>query len=212
MEHEQSCRYECLILWQWDFLVYIHCSLLLMLSAYEIPHRSGAHAWGADKSGPWASKVRGKPGWERKYHPPCGKLVWRTFRWAPGKDSCDHMVPFNAAKGRREQMAGQYPWAQRVSFQWLKKRAFAITPLKVKILLENRNCSLQLKWNFKNDFSIQQWGKNKTHLFFRLNHLWLCLFWPILLALSVFIRSFMKRFFSNGYITSILMVSINRNC
>lgn len=62
----------------------IICSLLLMLSAYEIPHRSGAHAWGADKSGPWASKVRSQPWWERKYHPPCGKLVWRTFRWAPG--------------------------------------------------------------------------------------------------------------------------------
>lgn len=56
------------------------CSLLLMLRAYEIPHRSGAHAWGANKSGPWASKVRGQPWWERKYRPPCGDLVWRTFR------------------------------------------------------------------------------------------------------------------------------------
>lgn len=63
----------------WHSGIFI-CSLLLMPSAYEIPHRSGAHAWGADKSGPWASKVRGQPWWERKYRPPCGNLVWRTFR------------------------------------------------------------------------------------------------------------------------------------
>lgn len=183
------------------------------------------HASGLTNRPPSLPAEQGQP-WLRREGRGPPMDIQRGARGAQGMPQMAQASPRSRRGGRREggRGGGADAWAQGVSCQLLKRSAFSCRPsLTVKILLESRKLSFKWKLNFKNEFSIQQRGKKKIQKpaspVFQIEpfaapslRLFRPIFFFFFLPLNVFMRSFMKRFFSNAHKTSILMVSINRHC